>query len=142
MIYGLIIFSFLFESIVTNIVHINTLLTPLFLITSLVILYPYFKNKTNFIISCIVCGFFYDIAFTDSTFINTISFGISGCFIILCYNYFKYSIYSSNFINIISIIVYRIISYVLLVIVDYLNFNMTSLLEGIYNSILINIIYT
>ena len=119
----------------------DTLFTPLFFITSLAILYPYFKNKVNFIIICIICGFFYDIAFMDSAFINTISFGICSYFIIMCYGYFNYSIYSSNLINIFNIIVYRIISYILLVIVDYVNFDGFSLLEGIYNSILLNIIY-
>ena len=141
MIYILIIFSFLFESTMTNIVNINSFLTPLFLITSLVILYPYFKNNINFIIVSIVCGLFYDIVFTDSIFINTISFGFCSLFIILCYNYFKYSIYSSNLINMFNIIIYRLISYLILVIVDYINFNVYSLFEGIYNSLIINIVY-
>lgn len=142
MVYVIILLSFLFESIFTNIVNSYSFLTPLFLLTSLSILYPYFKNKRiNFIIICIICGLFYDIAFTDSPFINTISFGICSGFIILSYNYVSYNIYSSNIINIINIIFYRIISYLLLCIIDYINFNELNLLEGIYNSLLVNIIY-
>ena len=141
MLYILLILSFLFESVITNIVYINTFLTPLFLLTSLTILYPYFKNKTNFVIVCIICGLLYDMAFCDSIFINTISFGICSFFIIMCYNYFKYNIYSSNFINIVNIAFYRLESYILLIIIDYIKFNKYILFEGIYNSILINIIY-
>ena len=136
------IFSFLFVSVFSNIVNINSFLTPLFLLTALSMLYPYFKNKkTNFIIVCIICGLFYDIAFTNSLFINTISFGFFGALIILGYNYFTYNIFSSNFINIIGIIFYRIVSFLLLCIIDFINFNEVILLQGIYNSLLANLIY-
>ena len=142
MIYIVIIFSFLFESIFSNIVNSYSFLTPLFLLTSLSILYPYFKkNKFNFVIACIICGFFYDIAFTDSLFINTITFGLCSEIIILGYNYVNYNIYSSNFINIINIVFYRVLSYLFLCIVDFINFNESILLEGIYNSLLVNVIY-
>ena len=142
MIYIVIIFSFLFESVFSNIVNINSFLIPLFLLTSLSIIYPFFKNKNfNFVIVSIICGLFYDISFTNSPFINTISFSICSGLIILSYNYVSYSIYSSNFINIINIIIYRVISYLLLCIVDFVNFNESILLEGIYNSLLVNLIY-
>ena len=141
MVYILVIISFLLESAITNIVSIDSIFIPLFKLTSLVILYPYFKNKTNFIIACLICGFIYDVSFSDSVFINTISFGISGFLTVLAYNYFKHTIYSSNFINIFIIVLYRIISYVLLVIVDYMNFKWFILIKGIYSSIIINIIY-
>lgn len=142
MIYIIILFSFIFESVFSNIVNSYSFLTPLFLLTSLGILYPYFKNKRiNFFIVCIICGLFYDIVFTDSPFINTISFGLCSGLIILIYNYVNYNIFSSNIINIIFIIFYRVISFLLLCIIDFINFNELILLEGIYNSLLINIIY-
>ena len=142
MIYIVIIFSFLFESTFTNIMDSYSFLTPLFLLTSLSLLYPYFKNnRFNFVIVCIICGLVYDISFTDSTFINTISFGICSGLIILSYNYVNYNIFSSNVINIINIIIYRIISYLFLCIISYVNFNESILLEGIYNSLLVNIVY-
>lgn len=142
MIYIILIFSFLFEAAFTNIVNIYSFLTPLFLLTSLIILYPYFrKNNFNFVIVSIICGLFYDISFTGSPFINTISLGICSGLIILGYNYMNYNIVNSNFINLIIISIYRIISYLLLCIIDYIKFNEIYLLEGIYNSLLINVIY-
>jgi len=142
MIYIIIIFSFLFESAFSNIVNSHTFLTPLFLITSFSILYPYFKNNNfKFIIISIICGLFYDISLTNSTFINTISFGFASGLIIILYNYMNYNIFNSNFINIIIIIFYRIVSYFLLCIIDVIKFNEISLLEGIYNSLLVNIVY-
>lgn len=142
MIYIILIISFLLESSFSNITNINSLFTPLFLLTSLVLLYPYFKkSNSNFIIVCVICGLIYDISFSDSVFINTLSFGLSGGLIILGYNYVNYNIYSSNFINLMVIIFYRIVSYILLCIVDYIHFNEMSMIEGIYNSIIVNIIY-
>lgn len=142
MIYCILIFSFLFEAAFSNLISNSSILTPLFLITSLVILYPYFKNKNaNFVIVCIVLGLFYDIIFGNTTFINTLSFGILSGITILGYNYINYNIYSSNLLNIIVLVLYRIISYLLLCIVDYISFNENILLEGIYNSILVNLIY-
>lgn len=142
MIYIILIFSFLFETMFTNIVTIDSFLIPLFLLTSLSILYPYFKkNKLTFFIASVICGFFYDIMVTNSPFINTISFGICSAFIILGYNYMNYNIVNSNFINIIVICIYRIVSYLLLCIIDFVKFNEMSLLEGIYNSLLVNVVY-
>ena len=142
MIYIILIFSMLFEAAFTNIVNSYSFLIPLFLLTSLTILYPYFKNnKLNFVIVSIICGLFYDIGFTNSLFINTISFGICSGIIILMYSYINYNIINTSFINIVIICIYRIISYFLLCIIDYVNFNEILLLEGIYNSLLANIVY-
>ena len=134
MIYIILIFSYLFESAFSNIVPKNSLLIPLFLLTSLTILYPYFKNKNiNFVITCIICGFVYDISLTNSLFINTLSFGLVGVLTILIYNYINYNIYSSNILNIIVLIFYRTVSYILLCIIDIIKFNEMSLIEGIYS---------
>lgn len=142
MIYIILIFSCLFELSFTNVVNIYSFLTPLFLLTSLTILYPYFKNnKSNFIIVTIICGLLYDISITGTPFINTIGLGICSGVIILGYNYMNYNIINSNFINIIVICIYRVVSYLLLCIIDYINFNEMYLLEGIYNSLLVNVIY-
>lgn len=142
MIYIILIFSFLFESAFSNIVPKNSLLIPLFLLTSLTILYPYFKNKNiNFVVTCVICGFIYDISLTNSLFINTLSFGIISGLIILIYNYINYNICSSNILNILVLISYRIVSYILLCIIDIIKFNEMSLIEGIYSSLIVNIIY-
>lgn len=142
MIYIIIILSILLESTVSNIISSSSILIPLFLLTSLSILYPCFKNKNqNFIITSILCGFIYDIIFTHSLFVNTLSFGLISILIIFCYNYINYNIISSNIINVISIIIYRIISYFLLCILNYVTFNEMSLIKCISSSLILNVIY-
>lgn len=140
--YLVLVISLLLEAIFSNIVSLNSLLIPLFLITSLVIIYPYFcKKNINFFLVCLVSGFLYDLIFADSLFINTLSFSFAGIIIILGYSYVNYSIYSSNILNIIVIILYRIISYLLLCIIGYTTFNENILLSGISSSLILNIIY-
>lgn len=140
--YLVLVISLLLEAIFSNIVSLNSLFIPLFLITSLVIIYPYFcKKNINFFLVCLISGFLYDLIFADSLFINTLSFSFAGIIIILGYSYVNYSIYSSNILNIIVIILYRIISYLLLCIIGYTTFNENILLSGISSSLILNIIY-
>ena len=139
MCYIILLISLFLELALSNV--LPNILIPLFLLTSLTFVYPCFKkNNFNFFIVCTISGLFYDIII-NSMFINTICFGICSGIIILIYNYLKYNIFNSNIINIIIIMVYRIISYLLLCVLDYINFNISKLLEGIYNSLIINIIY-
>lgn len=142
MIAVILIFSFLFEAIFTNIVSINSIFIPLFLLTSIVLVYPYFKNKKfNYLLVCIILGVFYDIGFSNTIFVNTISFGILSGIIMVCYNYVNYNIYTSNIINVIILITYRVLTYIMLLSINYISFNRNILLKGIYSSLLINIIY-
>lgn len=137
-----LIFSFLFEAVFTNLVNTNSFFIPLFTLTSLVMIYPYFNRKNiNYIIVCLIVGLFYDIVFADSIFVNTVSFGLVGALTMLCYNYVKYNIYSSNIVNLIMLITYRIISYIILLSINYIIFNNKIFFKGIYKSLIINIIY-
>lgn len=137
-----LIFSFLFEISFSKCISIYSLFTPLFLLTSLNVLYPYMnKNKISFIIICMILGIIYDVSLTGGSFVNTISFSIVGYILLVCYNYVKYNIYTVNIINIIVLISYRIISYIILLSVNYIQFNKKDFFSGIYNSLLINILY-
>jgi len=142
MICFILIISFLLEISFSNIVNMNSILIPLFTVTSLSLIYPFFKkNKINYFIICLILGLFYDISFADSIFVNTISFCIIGGLVMICYNYVKYNIYTSNIINIIILISYRIISYIILLSIKYISFDSKVFYKGIYSSLLINIIY-
>lgn len=137
----LIILSFILEASFTNLVKMNSLFIPLFLLTSIVVLYPYFKSKQNFILIAIICGFFYDIIFSNSLFVSTISFGICSLLIVLFNNYMHYNLLNCSFINVVTVIIYRLVSYILLLLIEYVKFDYMALLESIYSSLIINIIY-
>lgn len=142
MIYLILVFSFLFESIFSNVVSLYSFLNPLFLLITLIFLYPYFKkNNFNFFIVSIICGLLYDLSFTNSPFINTICFGICSGLIILFYKYMHYNIINSNIINLLIIVLYRLLTLILLLILGIKNFSVNILLNSIYDSLIVNIIY-
>lgn len=139
-----IIISFLLEGIFTNLVSINSLFIPLFTITSLVILFPYFNNKDKyfsyFIIS-VIFGFLYDIFYTNSLFINTFAFALNCLIIMFINNYVSPNLLIKMGVNVIVIIFYRITTYFMLCLYGYIIFNENLLLKGIYSSIIVNLIY-
>lgn len=136
-----IVLSFFLEIMFSNIVTFSSLFIPLFLIVSLVLMYPYFKSKLYFIIVCAICGLIYDLGFLNTAFINTLCFTATGLMIMLIHSYMNYNLVSTNIVNIIIIVFYRIISYLLLCLTAYTNFHITTLFRGIYSSLIINIMY-
>ena len=141
MIFIILAISYLLEVSFSNIIPAGSFLVPLFFITGLVVIYPYFKEKRNFLICSIICGLIYDISFYTSGFINTISFSFCGILVMAFYNYFRYNIYSTTFIAFINIVIFRLINYFLLLVLDFIVFNPKILFKGIYNSIIMNILY-
>lgn len=139
----LIIASFILEGMITNLISLDSLLLPLFTLTSIVILYPFFNREKcyNYIITCFIIGIFYDITYTNSLFINAFSFSLIGVLIIFIDHYIDSNIFSRSGINIVSIILYRVITYFMLILFNYLNFNINTLIRGIYSSIILNFIY-
>lgn len=142
MITVVIILSFLFDGIFSNLITNNSLLVPFFSLVCLLILYPYFNsNNGRFVIISGIVGLFYDIIYADSIFVNTFIFIIISIFIIRMSEYANYNLLNLCVLTIISICLYRVLSYLLLCIVGYLNFNEIILMKGICNSLIINIIY-
>ena len=142
MIYFILIFSFLVEGSFSNLISSHSIFIPLFFLSSLTFLYPYFNGKKlNFIIASLICGLFYDVIYTNSLFVNTLDFTLCGYLIILCYSYVNYNLISSSFINVVVLIFYRIFGYLLLCFVSYISFNFTDLCKSIYSSIISNLIY-
>ena len=136
-----IVLSFFLEIIFSNIVSLTGIFIPLFLIVSLVLMYPFFKSKLYFMIVCFVCGLIYDLGFLNTVFVNTLCFVALGLMIILIHSYMNYNLVSTTIVNVIIIVFYRIISYLLLCLTAYTNFHMYTLFRGIYSSLIINIIY-
>ncbi|MBR2834047.1 MAG: rod shape-determining protein MreD [Bacilli bacterium] len=137
-----LIISFVLDSIISNFISLNSLFAPLFTLMSLIIVYPYFNgNHKNFLVTSFVTGVFYDLIYTNTIVIHGLLFVAIG-FIIIKLN----TIFSNNYLNVlimavISIIIYRLISYGLLLITNNVSFSWVILLKSIYQSLIINIFY-
>ncbi|MCI9585118.1 MAG: rod shape-determining protein MreD [Bacilli bacterium] len=137
-----LIISFILDSIISNLVSINGLFLPLFTVMSLIIVYPYFNNKRNkFYLSCFITGIFYDLIYTNTIVIHGFLFLLLG-FIITRMNL----LLANNFINvvimgIILIVVYRSLTYGLILITANASFDLFNLFRSIYSSLIMNIFF-
>lgn len=143
MIYIVVIISFLLDSFVSLLINSNSLLMPVFSLLSLVIIYPYIKKEDylKYFITCAVTGILYDIIYTNTLFLNLGLFILLGLCVKLIFNIFSNNLLSNALTSIVIIILYRMSTYFILIIGGYLDYSFLKLLESIYSSIIVNLIY-
>lgn len=141
MILGIVIFSFYLEGILSKTIDICFLI-PLTTVMSLILIYPYLYNcKKNYYIICFITGLIYDITYTNTFMLN------ASIFLLLGYLIFNINIIITNnsfnviLIGLLIIFIYRILTYLILVFIDYTEFSINVLFKSIGFSLLFNIIY-
>ena len=134
--------SFFLDGILSRYISLNTLFLPLFTIVSLVIIYPYFNNDNfRYFKFVAIIGLLYDIAYFNTLFYNFFLFLIIG-FVIGLINYLlSNNLYTNILMAIISITIYRIFTFFLVIIFKTNAFSFFDLIQSIYNSLILNIIY-
>lgn len=134
--------SFFLDGILSRYISLNTLFLPLFTIVSLVIIYPYFNNDNfRYFKFVAIIGLLYDIAYFNTLFYNFFLFLIIG-FVIGLINYLlSNNLYTNILMAIISITIYRIFTFLLVIIFKTNSFSFFDLIQSIYNSLILNIIY-
>lgn len=138
----IIIISFILDNVIASLINFDSLMYPLFSILSLILTYNHFNQRDNFyFIVSFILGLIYDIAYTDTVFLNAFIFLLLAYLLRKAFTKIVYNYLSVLLISISTIIYYRLITYIILVIVKYINFNFLFLLKGIYSSLIINFIY-
>lgn len=138
----IIIISFLLEGIVSNFVPINGFLAPLFTLVALIIIYPLFDEISEYYKYVFVTGLAYDLFYTDTILFHAIIFCFMA-FIITRLNL----VLSDNYLNIliimgVCILIYRVVTYGLLVLVSSMAFDFVALIMSVLKSLIINLIYS
>lgn len=136
----LIIVSFFLEGVLTVFLD-NTLFIPLFSLMSLIVTYPYMNNDKKYYFCVGTVGLLYDIIYTGTPFINTISFLLLALLIKYFFKFFHNHLLSTIFFSCFVIALYRLMVYSFLYLVRYLSFDKNVLLQSIYSSLIINVIY-
>lgn len=141
-----LIISFLLEGIMSNI-FISTLsnisyFTTIYTIIALIVIYPYFDNDRKYFVLVIIFGILFDVLYTSSILVNTFIFIIIGIVVKILYNLFSDNIFMTNVISYIGIIIYHLLSYIVLSIVGYSEYNIMLLIDIIVHSIFMTVIYT
>lgn len=143
MIVVVLLISFILEGIVSNLVPTSSLFIPLFSIVSLLVTYPLFnENKIKYLIYSGTLGLLYDLVYTNTPFINTFTFVITALIITFICKFI-----TLNKLNLVLIILFillfnQTINYLLLCLFRYRIFNNATLLEGLYSSLILNVVYS
>ena len=142
LIISLLSFSFIFENIFSNFVSTYSLFSPLFVLMTLIIIYPFLLNeKRSYYKYCFFTGILYDVIYTDTIVVHGLLFLIIG-FIITKINL----ILANNHVNVmvmalIVMLLYRSILYCLLMLTGNVNANLYHFFQSIYLSFMANVIY-
>lgn len=138
-----LIVSFCLDGIISNFIPLySQLLIPLLTLMSLLIVYPYFNHHENDYLKVAgVLGLCYDIVFTDTVFLNCVLFLLVALFIRLLNEWFSNNIFSVGLMAMLVITFARILEYSILSLVGFFAFDWMYLFQGIYSSILLNVIY-
>lgn len=142
MIIIVLIISFILDSLISNYIPLNSLLSPLLTIMALIIIYPYCNgDKKKYYLACFITGVFYDLIYTNTIVIHGFLF-VMIAFIITKLNL----ILSNNYLNVmimavVCIIAYRTSCYILLLMTNNVDGNLLSLIKSIYSSLILNLIY-
>lgn len=138
-----IIISVYLESILSNFISANTILfAPLFSLISLIIVFPFLNNKSsNFFYISLILGLLYDIGFTNTLFLNVFLFLAVAYFIKLINIWVSNNVLNVVFITISTVVFYRLLTYFILTLIGYIEFDFNVLIKSIYSSLILNIIY-
>ena len=138
----LLLISFLLEGIISNFVPINGFLLPLFTLMALIIIYPLFDEHSEYYKYAFITGLAYDLFYTYTIIFHAIIF----CFIAFLITRLNL-VLSDNYFNIliivaICILIYRFVTYGLLVLVSNMSFDFITLMLSVLKSLIINLIYS
>lgn len=143
MIYLILVISFLLDNLISFFLNTNLLFNPLLSLVSLIIIFRYYhrKDENKYLITSFVLGLVYDIACTDTIFLNAGIYLLLSLFIIKFYKIFSYNLLNSAILLIIVIIIYRSITFLVLSNFNFISFNLYHLLQSIYSSLILNLLY-
>lgn len=143
MIVVVLLISFILEGIVSNLVPVNSLFIPLFSITSLLVTYPLFNdNRIKYLIYSGTLGLLFDLVYTSTPFINTFTFVIAALIITFICKFITINKLNLIFIVLFGLLFNQTINYLLLCLFRYRIFNSNTLIEGLYSSLILNVIYS
>ncbi len=141
-----LIISFLLDGLLSNttdILLINaSYFKTIYTIISLVVIFRYFEYPKKYLIILLITGILFDIVYTNTLLLNPFIFLVIY-FVIKELNYYiPNNLLTINIKSILAIIIYNIITFILLNISNYYNYNLNHLLRITLRTLPMTIIYT
>lgn len=141
-----VIISFFLDGLISNYMNF-TLISPSYFSTiysliSIVILYNFFENKKKYLSILIALGIFFDIIYSNTFILNIVIFLLIYIILSNLDYLIPTNIITINIKAIVCISSYHILTYIILLISNYNNYNLELLLIILIRSIAMTIIYT
>lgn len=137
----ILIISIMLENSWSLIFPRTSLFLGLFSLITIFSIYPLFKDDKKYLCTCFIYGLFYDIVFTSTILLNAFLFLIIAYFITKIYKVFQLNFFLTLMVGICLIFLYRTISYLIISVINNWNINYEVLLQSIYSSLIISLIY-
>ena len=140
------IISFLLDGLISNYTCINIVnpsyLRTIFSVVALIISFNYFDNNSKYLKILVVVGILFDIVYTNTFMLNIILFYLIYLIIKYLNVYIPNNIFTINIKCLLGIFIYHLLSYIILLLVHYMNYSFSLLLIILTRSIIMTIIYT
>lgn len=140
------IISFLLDGFISNYTNINIVnpsyFRTIFSLIALIISYNYFDNENKYLKILFIVGILFDIVYTNTFILNIFIFYIIYLVIKYINTYIPNNIFTINIKSLLGISLYHIITYIILLLVNYMNYSFNLLLLILSRSIISTIIYT
>ncbi len=135
--------SILLEMVVSCFIPIDTnYWNTLFTLVAILVIGPYFgTNGKLYYKIAFGMGLLYDILCNNTLFLGAVTFTLIAFLNFSIYQILSNFIATSIMITGLMIIIYRLVSYLLLLLIGYLKWDVTLLIHSITSSLLLNIIY-
>lgn len=137
----ILIISIMIENSWSLIFSKSSLFLGLFSLVACFSIYPLFKDDKKYLSLCFIYGLCYDIIFTNTILLNAFLFLILSYFITKIYKTFHLNLFLTLITGICLIVFYRTISYLTIVTINNNTTNYVSLLQSIYSSLIISLLY-
>lgn len=141
-----LIFSFILDGVMSNYVSINlvdpSIFRTIYSIIAIVVIYDYFKDDRKYLYIILILGILFDIVYTNTFILNIIIFLIIYLILEKLDYLIPTNLLTINLKALISIFIYHIMTYLILLMVHYNNYNLSLLWIIIIRSIIMTIIYT
>lgn len=140
------IFSFVLDNLISTYINYSlpniSYLSTIYALISLIIIEPFYINKKKYYITLIIIGILFDIVYTNTFIINIILFLVVILFSKLIDYKYHDNLLTINIKTILGIIIYHTLTYFIMLITHYNNYDIILLWNIILRSIIMTIIYT
>ncbi len=135
-----LIISLILEAIFSTFLNTSSFFCC-FIVCSLVLIYPFFKDNKLFLKYTLIIGLLYDVVFMNTYFLHILIFYFLGLAIIKINYYFVNNVYSVVYMLLIIVFLYLLMSYLIFVFFGFIELNVYRFLKQFYDTILLSIGY-